>query len=69
MKVVVDIPSWPPFAIVCAYLEAGSGLCERNVAHLGAIGKALEQEHLSLCGGGWNLDPSLVESSGVARGL
>eukprot|EP00959_Pyramimonas_sp_CCMP1952_P438929 9189248-Pyramimonas_sp.AAC.1 len=69
MKVVVDIPEWPPLSVVCLYLKSGTGMCDRNVSYLKAIGRTLEHDKLFVVGGDWNLDPALVEMSGLARRL
>ena len=43
-KVIVDIPDWPPLAVLCAYLPTEGHKSREYLDCLGAIGQALEDE-------------------------
>eukprot|EP00959_Pyramimonas_sp_CCMP1952_P121962 2549540-Pyramimonas_sp.AAC.1 len=40
-------------------IKSGTGMCDRNVSYLKAIGRTLEHDKLFVVGGDWNLDPAL----------
>ena len=64
---IVDLPGWPPLNVISCYLKSGTGLCSLNLTLLRRIGERLAGKHMNIAGGDWNLDPSLVDSTGLAR--
>ena len=65
LKVMVDIPDWPPVAVISAYLPVEGHKTREYLECLGAIGEALEGEDHFIVAADWNEDPAILEATGL----